>query len=174
MCVCAGRATKPTAVGEGAARAREEAEATGGGFWEADRTGGDATNSHTSCRGGQTCTFRTSDVSIFLHHTLFLLLRPCHLSPVSNGPQSPTSNLQSYCLITSCHWECISIPFYCGMTRLLIAAFIMCDCACVSPETPARGEPAAGSCSREEQGEQTAQDQLRHHQGAEWQHEETG
>lgn len=32
MCVCAGRATKPAAFGEGAAGAREEAEATGGGF----------------------------------------------------------------------------------------------------------------------------------------------
>lgn len=44
----------------------------------------------------------------------------------------------------------------------------------MSPETPARGEPAAGSCTGEEQGEQEAQVQLRHHQGAERQYEETG
>lgn len=54
MCVYAGRATKSAAVGEGAARAGDEAEATGGGFWEACRAGGDATHSDTSCGGGQT------------------------------------------------------------------------------------------------------------------------
>lgn len=54
MYVYTGRATKPAAVGEGAAGAREKAEATGGGFWEAGRAGGDAKHSYTICRGGQT------------------------------------------------------------------------------------------------------------------------
>lgn len=50
----AGGATKPAAVGKGATGAREEAEATGGGFWEAGWAGGDVTHPDTSCRGGQT------------------------------------------------------------------------------------------------------------------------
>lgn len=54
VCVCAGRATKSAAVGEGAARAGGEAEAAGGGFWETYRTGGDAAHSDTSGGGGQT------------------------------------------------------------------------------------------------------------------------
>lgn len=72
------------------------------------------------------------------------------------------------------HSECMSISCYCGALRLLTALFIMFDCTRVSPETQAGGEPSAGPSSREEQGEQKAQGQFRHHQGAERQHEETG
>lgn len=93
MCVYAGRATRPAAagegaaaVGEGAAGTREEAEATGGGFREAGRTGGNDTHSHASCRGGQThvdhsVTLSRRDViCIFSQH---LFLSPSTLPMVS-------------------------------------------------------------------------------------------
>ena len=60
-------------------------------------------------------------------------------------------------------WVC------CGVTAILITLLIMC----VTRNTSRRG----ASCwifHGREQWEQVAQNQLQHHQGAEWQHEETG